>query len=196
MVSDTHVKNHPSTFCSGKLENCLIRPPSAQMDEPLGLKNTLSVCSPTAQASDDMEKDVNDPYHLQRFVDAQQPVFEDVCRELQDGRKRSHWMWFIFPQIRGLGRSEMALRFAISSRDEAAAYLEHAILGARLRKCSRIVAALNGHSIEDIFGYPDTMKFQSSMTLFAHVATDNEVFNDCLRKYFEGEADPHTLARL
>jgi uncharacterized protein (DUF1810 family) len=143
-----------------------------------------------------MEKDVNDPYHLQRFVDAQQPVFEDVCRELQDGRKRSHWMWFIFPQIRGLGRSEMALRFAISSRDEAAAYLEHAILGARLRKCSRIVAALNGHSIEDIFGYPDTMKFQSSMTLFAHVAIDNEVFNDCLRKYFEGGADPHTLARL
>ena len=196
MVSDTHVKNHPSTFCSGKLENCLIRPPFAQMDEPLGLKHAFSLFPNSARASDDMEKDVNDPYHLQRFVDAQQPVFEDVCRELLDGRKQSHWMWFIFPQIRGLGRSEMALRFAISSRDEAAAYLEHAILGARLRKCSRIVAALNGHSIEDIFGYPDTMKFQSSMTLFAHVATDNEVFNDCLRKYFEGEADPHTLARL
>ena len=143
-----------------------------------------------------MEKDVNDPYHLQRFVDAQRPVFEDVCRELQDGRKRNHWMWFIFPQIRGLGRSDRALRFAISSRDEAEAYQEHPILGARLRKCSRIVAALNSHSIEDIFGYPDTMKFQSSMTLFAHVATDNEVFNDCLRKYFEGKTDPHTLSRL
>lgn len=143
-----------------------------------------------------MEKDLNDPYHLQRFVDAQQPVFEDVCRELQDGRKQSHWMWFIFPQTRGLGRSDMALRFAISSRGEAEAYLEHPILGARLRKCSQIVAALKGRSIEDIFGYPDTMKFQSSITLFAHVATDNEIFNDCLRKYFEGETDPHTLARL
>lgn len=139
---------------------------------------------------------MDDPYHLQRFVDAQQPVFENVCRELSDGRKRSHWMWFVFPQIKGLGRSDMALKFAISSREEAEAYLKHAVLGPRLRECSRIVAALDGRAIEDIFGYPDTMKFQSSMTLFAHVAADNDVFNDCLRKYFEGETDPFTLARL
>ena len=139
---------------------------------------------------------MNDPYHLQRFVDAQQPVFENVCRELRDGRKRSHWMWFVFPQVKGLGHSDMALKFAISSREEAEAYLEHSILGSRLRECSRMVAALDGRSIEDIFGYPDTMKFQSSMTLFAHVAADNEVFNDCLRKYFKGEPDPFTLVHL
>lgn len=139
---------------------------------------------------------MGDPYHLQRFLDAQQPVFDDVCRELRDGRKRSHWMWFIFPQIRGLGRSGMAIKFAISSREEAEAYLEHPILGPRLRECARIVAALDERAIEDIFGYPDTMKFQSSMTLFAHVAAGNDVFNECLRKYFEGEADPFTLARL
>ncbi len=139
---------------------------------------------------------MNDPFHLQRFVDAQQPVFEYACRELRDGRKRNHWMWFIFPQIKGLGRSNMAIKFAISSREEAEAYLEHPILGSRLRECSRIVAALNGNSVEDIFGYPDNMKFQSSMTLFAHMAADNDVFNDCLRKYFGGEADPFTLAHL
>jgi uncharacterized protein (DUF1810 family) len=139
---------------------------------------------------------VNDPYHLQRFVDAQQPVFENVCRELRDGRKRSHWMWFIFPQIKGLGHSDMALKFAISSREEAEAYLNHPVLGPRLRECARIVAALDGRAIEDIFGHPDTMKFRSSMTLFAHVATDNKVFNDCLRKYFGGEHDPLTLSRL
>ena len=139
---------------------------------------------------------MNDPYYLQRFVDAQQSVFDDVCQELRDGRKRSHWMWFVFPQIKGLGRSDMALKFAISSREEAEAYLEHPILGPRLRECSRIVAALDGRSIEDIFGYPDTMKFQSSMTLFAHVAADNKVFNNCLRKYFKREPDPATLARL
>lgn len=139
---------------------------------------------------------MSDPYHLQRFVDAQQPVLENVCRELRDGRKRSHWMWFVFPQIRGLGHSDMARKFAISSREEAEAYLKHPILGPRLRECSRIVAALGGRTIEDIFGYPDTMKFQSSMTLFSQVAADNEVFDDCLRKYFEGKHDPFTLARL
>ncbi|ARO89118.1 DUF1810 domain-containing protein [Nitrosospira lacus] len=139
---------------------------------------------------------MNDPYHLQRFVDAQQPIFRKVCRELKDGRKQSHWMWFIFPQISGLGQSEMAHKFAISSREEAEAYLKHPILGSRLLECSRIVAALGGRSIEDIFEYPDTMKFRSSMTLFAHVTAGNKVFNDCLRKYFKGEPDPFTLARI
>lgn len=139
---------------------------------------------------------MDDPYYLQRFVDAQQSVFERACRELRQGRKQSHWMWFIFPQIKGLGRSETAQKYAISSREEAAAYLAHPILGPRLRECSRIVADLEGVSSEDIFGYPDEMKFRSSMTLFTHVAAGNEVFKRCLERYFQGEPDPATLAAL
>jgi uncharacterized protein (DUF1810 family) len=139
---------------------------------------------------------MDDPYYLQRFVDAQQPVYERACRELRQGRKQSHWMWFVFPQVKGLGRSETAQKYAISSREEAAAYLAHPILGPRLRECSRIVADLEGVSREDIFGYPDEMKFRSSMTLFAQITIDNQIFKRCLEKYFDGEADPETLAAL
>jgi uncharacterized protein (DUF1810 family) len=139
---------------------------------------------------------MSDPYNLQRFVDAQRSVYETVCAELRAGRKHSHWMWFIFPQIEGLGSSEMAHRFAISSLEEAKAYLEHPVLGARLRECSRLVADVDGRSVEQIFGYPDDMKFRSSMTLFGRATPDNDVFVECLRKHFEGEADPSTLARL
>jgi uncharacterized protein (DUF1810 family) len=139
---------------------------------------------------------MDDPYYLQRFVDAQQAVFERACRELRRGRKQSHWMWFVFPQIKGLGRSETAQKYAISSREEASAYLAHPILGPRLRECSQIVANLEGVSGEDIFGYPDEMKFRSSMTLFTQVAADNEVFKRCLERYFQGEPDPATLAAL
>jgi uncharacterized protein (DUF1810 family) len=139
---------------------------------------------------------MDDPYYLQRFVDAQQPVFERACRELRQGRKQSHWMWFVFPQIKGLGRSETAQKYAIASREEASAYLAHPILGPRLRECSRVVANLEGVSAEDIFGYPDEMKFRSSMTLFTQVAADNEVFKRCLERYFQGEPDPATLAAL
>jgi uncharacterized protein (DUF1810 family) len=139
---------------------------------------------------------MDDPYNLQRFVDAQRPLYERVCRELRQGRKQSHWMWFIFPQIKGLGRSEMAQKFALSSRDEAKAYLAHPVLGPRLRECSRIAADLEGKCVEDIFGYPDDMKFRSSMMLFAQTAKDNEIFKRCLEKYFGGEADPATLALL
>ena len=110
---------------------------------------------------------MDDPYDLRRFVDAQRAVYETVYRELCQGRKQSHWMWFIFPQIQGLGHSATAQKFAISSREEAEAYLAHPILGPRLRECTRIVADLEGKSVEDIFGYPDDMKFRSSMTLFA-----------------------------
>jgi uncharacterized protein (DUF1810 family) len=143
-----------------------------------------------------VEKDMNDQYQLQRFVDAQRPVFEDVCKELREGNKRNHWMWFIFPQIKGLGRSDLALKFAISSLEEAQAYLKHPILGPRLRQCSRLVAEVEGRPIEEIFGYPDSMKFRSSMTLFAQATPDNEIFNDCLRKYFGSKPDPATLAQL
>jgi uncharacterized protein (DUF1810 family) len=139
---------------------------------------------------------MSDQFDLQRFVDAQQPVFQTVLAELQAGQKRSHWMWFIFPQIAGLGHSAMARRFAIASLDEASAYLEHPLLGPRLRECSRLVAAVDGRAIEDIFGYPDHMKFHSSMTLFARAVRDAAVFDECLRKYFGGEPDPATLDRI
>ncbi len=136
------------------------------------------------------------PFHLQRFVDAQDPVFDKVRAELSNGRKDSHWMWFIFPQVRGLGSSTMAEKFGISSRDEAEAYLNHPVLGPRLRECTRLVNVVEGRSIRQIFGYPDDLKFRSSVTLFANVASDNQVFQDALQKYFAGEPDPHTLELL
>ncbi|MGB7542018.1 MAG: DUF1810 domain-containing protein [Burkholderiales bacterium] len=140
---------------------------------------------------------MNDPHDLQRFVDAQAPVFEQVCAELREGRKRSHWMWFVFPQIKGLGHSETARRFAISSREEAEAYLQHPVLGPRLRECTRLVNLVEGRSIEQIFGHPDDVKFRSSMTLFAHVASGNPVFQEALQKYFGGKRDDRlTLGRL
>lgn len=139
---------------------------------------------------------MDDSYDLQRFVVAQTPIYDTVCTELRAGRKRSHWMWFIFPQIEGLGSSAMARAFAIASADEAQAYLAHPILGPRLRACSQLVADLDGRAIDAIFGYPDDRKFQSSMTLFAQVATDHAVFNACLQKYFGGVPDSATLARL
>jgi uncharacterized protein (DUF1810 family) len=140
---------------------------------------------------------VNDPHNLQRFLDAQASVYAQVCTELRDGRKRTHWMWFIFPQIKGLGHSEMASRFAISSLNEAQAYLEHPTLGPRLKECTRLVNEVEGRSVEQIFGYPDDLKFRSSMTLFARAAPDDEqVFDEALRKYFGGKPDPATLERL
>jgi uncharacterized protein (DUF1810 family) len=140
--------------------------------------------------------DLIDSHNLERFVRAQNPVFEQVRSELQRGRKRGHWMWFIFPQIRGLGHSDMATEFAISSREEAEAYLKHPVLGPRLRECSRLVTLVEGRSIDDIFGYPDNLKFFSSMTLFAQVTSENQIFKDALQKYFEGELDRLTLERL
>lgn len=139
---------------------------------------------------------VNDPHDLQRFVNAQNRVFEQVCSELREGRKKGHWMWSIFPQVKGLGHSLMASQFAISSREEAEAYLKHPILGPRLRECSRLVNLVEGRSIDQIFGYPDNLKFRSSMTLFAHVKAENQVFKDALEKYFGGESDRRTLERL
>ncbi len=139
---------------------------------------------------------VNDPYHLQRFVDAQAPVFEQARSELQKGDKTGHWMWFIFPQIKGLGHSELASKFAISSRQEAEAYLNHPILGPRLRECTRLVNLVEGRSVEQIFGSPDDLKFRSSMTLFAHATAENEVFTEALRKYFGGKFDRLTIQRL
>ena len=139
---------------------------------------------------------MNDPFDLQRFVDAQNPVFERVRAELRNGRKSGHWMWFIFPQLRGLGSSPAATAFGISSRQEAEAYLGHSVLGPRLRECTRLVNIVDGRSIDQIFGYPDDLKFRSSMTLFAGVTADNQVFKDALRKFFAGELDSRTLELL
>lgn len=145
---------------------------------------------------------MNDPFDLQRFVDAQNdvndafPGFEQVCAQLREGCKTGHWMWFIFPQIKGLGRSKIAMKYAISSREEAIAYLEHPILGPRLRKCSQLVVEVEGRSVQQILGVVDDLKFRSSMTLFAHVTADNKVFKDALVKYYGGEFDRLTLERL
>lgn len=135
----------------------------------------------------------DDSYDLQRFVDAQSPVYAAARDELANGRKRSHWMWFVFPQIHGLGSSAMAQRYSISALPEAIEYLKHPVLGPRLREMTRLVNDVEGRSIEDIFGYPDYLKFRSSMTLFARATDDNDVFVEALRKYFNGEADPETL---
>jgi uncharacterized protein (DUF1810 family) len=137
-----------------------------------------------------------DPFDLQRFVDAQESIYETVIDELTNGRKRSHWMWFVFPQLRGLGSSPTAARFGISSADEACAYLAHEVLGPRLRECSRLVAQIDGRSIEEILGWPDNLKLRSSMTLFARATEDNDDFVAVLDKFYGGEADPATLARL
>jgi uncharacterized protein (DUF1810 family) len=139
---------------------------------------------------------VQDSYDLQRFVDAQDRVFEQVRQELQDGSKRSHWMWFVFPQIAGLGFSQMAARYAISSLAEATAYLAHPVLGPRLKECTQLVLQVEGRSIRQIFGQPDDMKFRSSMTLFARAAPDEPIFTKALQKYFGGELDRMTLERI
>jgi uncharacterized protein (DUF1810 family) len=139
---------------------------------------------------------MNDSFDLKRFLDAQEPVFEQVRTELRRGCKEGHWMWFVFPQLKGLGHSGMAQRFGISSRAEAEAFLAHPILGPRLIECTRLVNLVEGRSMEDIFGDIDTLKFRSSMTLFAQVAGEDSVFADALRKYFKGQADRLTLERL
>ena len=133
---------------------------------------------------------------LRRFVEAQASVYAQVLAELRAGEKRSHWMWFIFPQIAGLGSSGTARRFAISGRAEAIAYLAHPVLGTRLRECTALVNAIEARTLQQIFGYPDDLKFRSAMTLFGAVAPDEPVFAQALEKYCGGDPDPATLSRL
>lgn len=137
-----------------------------------------------------------DPYHLQRFLDAQRGLYGQAERELRAGRKETHWMWFVFPQIEGLGHSAMAHKYAIQTLGEAKAYLAHPVLGERLRACTRIVTSLNDTTAEAIFGYPDCLKFHSSLTLFAKAAGDDRTFMDALAKYFRSEPDAQTIDRL
>jgi uncharacterized protein (DUF1810 family) len=136
---------------------------------------------------------MSDRFDLDRFVRAQAPVYAQVCEELRRGKKTSHWMWFVFPQIAGLGRSAMAQRFAISSLEEAQAYLAHPLLGPRLIECAQLVCAVTGRTIREILGSPDDLKFHSCMTLFVHAALDGNVFEQALKKYFGGKQDPATL---
>ncbi|PKO20021.1 DUF1810 domain-containing protein [candidate division BRC1 bacterium HGW-BRC1-1] len=138
----------------------------------------------------------SDPFDLNRFVEAQEGVYAGVLAELRAGDKRGHWIWFIFPQIAGLGASPMARRYAIQSRDEAVAYLAHPILGERLRECVEAMNSNEGSDAEEILGGIDAMKFRSSLTLFAQVADDPSVFEDALDKYYDGDQDPLTMGLL
>ena len=139
---------------------------------------------------------MSDPYDLQRFVDAQDRVYARVVSELRAGRKTSHWMWFVFPQVAGLGSSSMAQQYAINSLDEARAYLAHPVLGARLLECTQLVIDVNGRGARDILGYPDDLKFRSSMTLFAALDDAPAIFDAALRQYFAGQPDARTLEIL
>ena len=134
-----------------------------------------------------------DPFDLHRFVDAQARNYADAIDELRAGEKRSHWMWYVFPQFAGLGHSEMSERFAIGSLDEAKAYLRHPILGPRLVDCANAVLAVKGVTARDIFGSPDDLKLRSSATLFSRVAEPGSVFHRIVERYFDGEPDPRTL---
>lgn len=138
----------------------------------------------------------SDPFDLQRFLDAQHRVYADVIAELRNGRKQTHWIWFVFPQIAGLGSSPTAIRYAISSLDEARAYAAHDVLGARLRECTRLVNAIEGRTAREIFGSPDDVKVRSSMTLFIHATEDNHDFRALLRRYYGGREDSATTQRL
>ena len=139
---------------------------------------------------------MEDPYGLQRFVEAQEDSYAQAVAELADGRKTSHWMWFVFPQLRGLGHSPMAMRYAITSLDEARAYLAHPVLGPRLLQCVQLALRIEARSAHDIFGSPDELKFRSCLTLFAQAAPGQSVFDEALRKYFDGVPDARTLQLL
>jgi uncharacterized protein (DUF1810 family) len=139
---------------------------------------------------------MDDPFDLERFVKAQSSVYAQVRTELAQGKKTSHWMWFVFPQIIGLGHSPMAARYAIRSLSEAEAYLAHSLLGPRLLECTNLVLNVQSRSLRDIFGSPDDMKFRSCMTLFAKATASHPEFTRALRKYCDGSPDPRTIGIL
>jgi uncharacterized protein (DUF1810 family) len=139
---------------------------------------------------------MSDPYDLRRFVETQATTYDGALAELRSGRKASHWMWYIFPQIAGLGMSAMSQHYSISCLDEARAYLDHPLLGPRLIECTEAVNAVEGRTAHEILGPPDDMKFRSCLTLFAAAAPENPVFSQALAKYFGGETDPLTLEKL
>lgn len=143
-----------------------------------------------------LSSDRADPFDLRRFVDAQDRVYDTVLEELRSGRKRSHWIWFVFPQLAVLGRSPTAIRYGITSLDEASAYLDHAVLGPRLRECAGVVAQIRGSSADEIFGWPDNLKVRSSMTLFARATDDDADFRAVLDLLYDGVEDALTVEAL
>lgn len=143
-----------------------------------------------------MVDDVTALYDLQRFNDAQESIYAQALNELKAGQKQTHWMWFIFPQVAGLGNSPMAIRYAINSREEAQAYLDHPLLGSRLRECAAALLDVQGKTANQIMGFPDDLKLKSSMTLFATLPTTAPVFRQVLERYFRGEQDEKTLQLL
>ena len=138
----------------------------------------------------------NDPFRLSRFVEAQDGVYAQALAEIRGGRKRTHWMWFVFPQLKGLGASAMAEHFGIAGPDEARAYLDHPVLGPRLVECVESLNALPHHSASEIFGYPDDLKLRSCATLFASASSAGSAFEHLLDKYFAGQRDERTLELL
>jgi uncharacterized protein (DUF1810 family) len=136
------------------------------------------------------------PDEFQHFLDAQEAVFDQVIQELSAGRKESHWMWFIFPQIQGLGHSPMARKFALDSLEQAKRYAEHPACDQRLRQCTKLVTQIQGRTVSEIFGFPDDLKFHASMTLFSLAVPEDPVFKLALEKYFNGEADQRTMELL
>lgn len=157
---------------------------------------TLRIPQVPRKESSGMKEKRNDRFDLQRFLSAQDNVYEQVLAELRNGAKRTHWMWFIFPQIDGLGFSPTTRHFAIKSIEEARSYLSHPVLGARLQECAEAVLAVQGRSVSDIFGDPDDMKLHSSVTLFAQIAGPDSVFARILDKYFQGGQDVKTITIL
>jgi uncharacterized protein (DUF1810 family) len=141
----------------------------------------------------DSASDRSDPHDLNRFISAQEGVYDRALAELRDGLKRSHWMWYIFPQIEGLGHSPATRHYSIKSLEEARQYLAHPVLGARIKECAAAVLAVQGRSAADIFGHPDDWKLQSSMTLFELVSGAQSVFGRVLEKYYQGKRDSRTL---
>jgi uncharacterized protein (DUF1810 family) len=139
---------------------------------------------------------MEDPFNLDRFASAQADVYPRVLAELRAGEKRGHWIWFVFPQMKGLGSSPQSQYYGIGSLEEAAAYWRHPVLGPRLEECTRLVNAVEARTIQEILDWPDNLKFRSSMTLFSRAAKDAAVFNDALDKYFDGQPDPRTLELL
>lgn len=151
---------------------------------------------PTPAPPGTMPPAAQDPFNLERFVLAQQETYPHALAEIRAGQKRTHWMWFVFPQVQGLGLSEMARRYAITGSDEARAYLEHPVLGPRLVEITGALLALEGRTAHKIVGSPDDMKLRSSATLFASVSAPGSVFERVLARYFHGEPDEATLDRL
>lgn len=139
---------------------------------------------------------LDDPFHLDRFVRAQAPIYDQVLDELRRGQKQTHWMWFVFPQLDGLGASPTSRFYGISGADEARAYLRHALLGPRLLECAATLLQIERRTALDILGSPDDLKLHSSATLFAHVSSADSPFHQLLEKYFQGKRDERTLRRL